>query len=184
MINSSMKKKAFNSRQIPIYKNSKNNQNIDYEEENEENGNDYNKEEEENEGEEEEDEGGEDDDGEEGEVEGEEEGEGDGEGEGELEEDDSNDIAHKIQIQRDEQNMDQLKDKKKKLSDKKNKKDKLKIESLRDSNFEIKKTQTEPVIEMQKAQSFEQPREHSKKSKTKNQKPFEFSQLKDCDVEI
>ena len=74
-----------------------------------------------------------------------------------------------MQIQR-AQSLEQLIDKKKKSQpqEKKNKKNKLKIEKLRDSNFELKKTQNEPVIEMQKAQSFEQPSDNFLKSKMQN----------------
>ena len=54
---------------------------------------------------------------------------------------------------------------------------------MRDSNFELKKTQNEPVIEMQKAQSFEQPSDNFLKSKMQNKK-YEVSQLKDCNVEL
>ena len=75
---------------------------------------------------------------------------------------------------------------------KKNKKE-LKIQQIRNSNIELKKNVPKvqnapviPVIEIQKAQSFEQPRDYDYimvKPKNKKQK-FEVDQLKDCDVEL
>ena len=45
------------------------------------------------------------------------------------------------------------------------KKNKLKIEKLKKSNFQLKNTETRPLIQMQKAQSFEQPRDFEYKPK-------------------
>lgn len=52
------------------------------------------------------------------------------------------------------------------------KKNRLKIEKLKNSNFQLKNTETRPLIQMQKAQSFEQPRdfEYKPKNKKKNLK--------------
>ena len=64
----------------------------------------------------------------------------------------------------------------------KNKNNKYKIQKLQNSNFELKKTPIGPVIEMQKAQSFEQPRDFnyiSIKPKNRNKK-YQVTQLKDC----
>ena len=62
------------------------------------------------------------------------------------------------------------------------KKNILKIEKLKNSNFELPKTPTGTLIQMQKAQSFEQP---SEVNFNKNRaKKFEMTQLKDCEVEL
>ena len=83
------------------------------------------------------------------------------------------------------QSIEQPRDKSKSnVLPKKNKKI-LKIEKLKNSNFELKKVQTGTVIEMQKAQSFEQPREFNYIPKTKNKATkYEISNLKDCGVEL
>ena len=67
-----------------------------------------------------------------------------------------------------------------------NKSNKYKIQKLKNSNFELKKTPMGQVIEMQKAQSFEQPRDFnyiSTKPKNKNNR-YQVTQLKDCKVDI
>ena len=62
---------------------------------------------------------------------------------------------------------------------------KLKIEKIKNSNFELKKTEVIPIIQMQKAQSFEQPRDFNFKPKNKNKNlKFEISQIRDCDIEL
>ena len=104
--------------------------------------------------------------------------------EGEEEEDDNSEEKNSgtpiMKIQR-AQNIEQPNDMKTK-SQIVSKKNTLKIEKLKNSNFELPKTPTGTLIQMQKAQSFEQPSEVSfNKNKAKK---FEMTQLKDCEVEL
>ena len=113
--------------------------------------------------------------------------------EGEEEEDDNDNTEEKnktksiMQIQR-AQSIEQPRDIKTKsqIGLKNNSKNQLKIEKLKNSNFELPKTHTGPIIQMQKAQSFEQPRDikFNKNKEKEKTKTFEMSQLKDCDVEL
>lgn len=84
--------------------------------------------------------------------------------------------AQSIEQTRDKKRMPQISQKKRKIF-------KLKIEKLKNSNFELKKTETEPLIQIQKAQSFIQPSDFNYKIKNKKNK-FEVSEIRDCGLEL
>ena len=95
-------------------------------------------------------------------------------------EENNNNEDKEIKIQR-AQKIEKIRDKNN-IFNKKNNNINLKIEKL-DSNFELKKNPFGYKIAMQKAQSFEQPRNFVSKPKKENKK-FEVSQLKNCDIEL